>query len=333
MNKKKFVLFLTSLLLLSGCNSSQKVLDFTIASKENEVIKLTSSTLLGKSLVQKDSFVLIVQNGNECLCWQNFKDILKNYNENRKLNNNEYIPFFSIDCSIDDFDIDGIDKIKTGYIDLYFYQDGEIIDKISGAAKKNAKIFESLKSFSSFMDEKIKNNPINNLYYISKEYLFENIVGNPSSDKAIVIIERSGCSDCSYCIPNVLIPYAKNNELKIPIYVLDIEKYRSNQNEYLEIKNSLFLSQESSIFGYKEGVVPTYQYYLNGELIDAGVFANDDLEYNYGISFYVKDSYFDGKRNLNYTSTILKDKTFDINVEINEKHSEIFIEFLNYYNT
>ena len=328
MNKKNFSIFLISLLMLSGCNSNENKIGFTIGSKENEVIELTTTSLLGKSQVQKDSFILAVHDGEECLCWQNFKDILKNYNASR----DEYIPFFSIDCSPEDFDIKGIEKIKTGYIDLYIYSDGEIIEKISGSAKKNAKIFESLDSFTSFMNEKIESNPIKNLYYISTDYLFDNIIDNTESGKAIVVIERSGCSDCSYCIPNVLIPYAKDNELKVPIYVIDIEDYRANQDEYKTIKDSLFLSENSSMFGYKEGVVPTYQYYSDGVLSEAGVFANDEIEYDYGVSFTIKNSYFDGERSLNYTTTILKDNEYSIDKDINEIHAQIFTQFLNYYN-
>jgi len=332
MKKKTFCLLLASLLVVSGCNSTPKTIDFTIGTLKNEIIELEGSSYLGKDIVQKDSFVLAVHDGDSCLCWREFKDILINYNEKRLINGDPYIPFFSLDSSTIDGDINEIEKIETGYIDLYLYKDGEMIEKVSGAAKKNSKIFESLDEFTTFMDKRIGQNPINNLNYISIDYYTDYIKNNAESGKCIVVIERSGCRDCAACIPNVLIPYAKENKLNIPIYVIDIENYRQ-KTTYNTIKSTLLLTQESSSFGFNEGYVPTYQYYENGQIKDAGVYLNDTYDFaTPGETIYISDSYFDKYRECAYTDVVLTDKTLDFEEYKNNIHKNIFLSFLEYYN-
>lgn len=330
MKRKILSILLIGLLALSGCNSKEKTIDFCIGINENKIIELTKDSLLGKMKVQKDSFVLAVHDGNSCLCWQDFKDILRNYNGKRATNGNPLIPFFAFDCSIAD-EIEGIEKIETGYIDLYIFENGEIVEKRSGAATKDIPIFESLERFTNYMDKKIGLKPINNLYYTTSNFIIDKIIGNSDSGEAVVVVERSGCGDCSYCIPNVLIPYAKSHEFSIPVYVVDIEDFRSDEDQYTSIKARLNLTEDSSIFGYKSGFVPTYQYYKDGVLTDAGVFANDEIEYTYGEYLTVKDSYFDGTRSLAYTEEILTNKTFDLDDSLKEKHAELLRLFLEYY--
>ena len=109
-------------------------------------------------------------------------------------------------------------------------------------------------------------------------------------------------------MPYVVTPFLKENNPKIPVYVCDIESYRGTE-EYDSVKAGLSLTVESNPLGFGKGVVPTYQYWKNGKLIDAGVYANDSFQLNSETNkVEVKETYFDGSRDLKYTTENLVSK-------------------------
>ena len=204
----------------------------------------------------------------------------------------------------------------------------------SSIAKKDVRFFSSPKDFESIFERHIKNQPIKNLSYVSLEFFKQSILDNPNSD-CVLFSVRSGCPDCTYCIPNCLLPYTRSNNLKRPIYIIDLEDfYTTSAEEYKIVKSTLQLTKESSEdFGYGDGYVPTYQYWKNGKLEDAGVFANDETYYDYNVSYndIITTSYFDGNRPTKFTDTNL------IGTEISYYnsdyliHSQILEKFLSYY--
>ena len=309
--KKKcwfFVLLISP--LLSGCNDEGKKADFFIGAKENKIIELSLSELSSKIDTQHDTFFLATHKGDSCICWTGFQNVIETYNSSRKDDGKDYLPFYAFDTELMPENIPEsfkVEKILSGYTDFYIFKDGEIIDKYSKSAKKDLAIFENKDKFKEIVEDHINLNPIKDYQYVSYEYACRDLI-NKDNNEFVLFTVRSGCGDCNYCMPNVVTPFLKDKSLKMPVYIVDIEKYR-NTDEYDTVKSTLQLTVESNPLGYGKGVVPTYQYWKNGVLLDAGVYANDSFFLDETTNKYqAKESYFDGTRTLKYTSENLKEK-------------------------
>lgn len=339
MNKKVYIIPLLILPLISGCKSDDLKGDFYIGNSEDRIIELTFSELSAKINVQKDTFFVATHQGFSCTCWTGFQYIVQEYTKEK------HIPIYGFDTDLLDDKSLGIDKVTSGYVELYVVIEGKIVKKYSKSAKIDYDIFEKKENLQETIEKHVNTYPINNYAYISYETAYE-LIKDTSKDDFVLITVRSGCGDCNYSMPNVVTPWMKENGSKIPVYVCDIEKYREIGN-YDIIKQNLNLTNSSSEeFGYGDGVVPTYQYYKNGVLQDAGVYANDTFKM-VGDKVEAK-SYFDGTRNLKYTTKNLQsefansnelleqlNKLGDIVYLPTEKeavyHDSILQDFLSYY--
>jgi len=308
MRKKHLIFSILIMPLISGCEPKVGKVNFSMGSYTNDIIEINEAELAGKMLTSSESFFLVTHKGNSCSCYNDFKYILQTFNNNRKSDGKEYLPFFAIDVDlIDQYNLNhyGIDNILSGYVDFYVVVDGSVKDKYTKGAKIDFEFFENINTFTTVISRHIGAEPIKNFSYVTYNYLASNLINKDNNEFALMTI-RSGCGDCGYALPHVLIPYAKTHEFKIPLLVVDIEKYREDKILYPEIKSFLKLTEEASPLGYGEGVVPTYQYWKNGELIDAGVYANDSFEYDKATESPVLEScYFDGTRDLKYTNVNL----------------------------
>ena len=127
----------------------------------------------------------------------------------------------------------------------------------------------------------------------------------------------------------------------------DIEKYKDT-NIYDEVKNTLKITETSSEYGYDIGKVPTYQYWKNGQLVDAGVYANDSFIKDENTSKILMDkSYFNGTKQTKYTNVNLLEQVNSLeNIEVSIKsdgsyyldikkeaefHDPLLKAFLSYY--
>lgn len=343
MKRKYWLIPLLIIPVLSGCKNSENKGDFYIGNSENRIIELTNSELSAKFKTEMGTFFLATHQGYSCTCWTGFQFVMQEYNDTRK--ENTYIPFFGFDTDLLEDDSLGIDKVTSGYVEFYLIVDGKIEKKYSKSAKKDFDMFENTEKFREVIKKHINTNPINNYAYISYENA-KNLINDSKNDGFVLFTIRSGCGDCSYSVPKVLTPWLKENGTKIPVFVCDIEKYRGT-DQYTTVKDELNLSTVNSLeFGYGTGVVPTYQYYKNGSLVDAGVYANDSFKYEN--DKLVVSSYFDGTRNLKYTNKNLKaemeasneltsqlakvgDQVYLPTEKEAAYHDSIFKDFLSYY--
>mgnify|MGYP003297751978 CR=1 FL=1 len=344
MKRKICLIPLTILPLLSACNDAEIKGDFYIGNSENSVIELIESELSAKLNSEFGTFFLATHQGDSCTCWTGFQFVMQEYNNNRTENTN--IPFYAIDTDllVDDNKY-GIDKITSGYVEFYVIVEGKIEKKYSKSAKIDFEMFEKSDKFGEVIEKYINSNPILNYEYISYERACTLI--NDITKEFVLFTVRSGCGDCIHLLPNVLTPWLVQNGSKIPVYLCDIERYKDTK-EYDEVRNNLKITEASSPLGYDVGRVPTYQYWKNGQLMDAGVYGND---------LFVKDeatgknvvtkSYFDGTRELKYTDVNLVEQfnaqeSLDLNkkpdgslyMEIKKEadfHDPILKEFLSYY--
>lgn len=310
MNKKCCLFSVLILPLLSGCKDEVKTADFLIGAKENKIVELSLKELSSKVDTQHDTFFLATHKGDSCICWTNFQYVISRYNEARIKEGKDYLPFYSFDTELMTDNLPEnfkVDRILSGYTDFYIFKDGEILDKYSKNAKKDAAMFEKEDKFGEIVDKHINNGPIKDYQYVSYEYACRDLI-NKDNNEFVLFTTRSGCGDCNYCMPNVVTPFLKENALKTPVYICDIEKYRGT-DDYDTVKANLKLTVESNSLGYGAGVVPTYQYWKNGELLDAGVYANDSFFFDETANkVQVKDTYFDGTRELKFTTENLKNK-------------------------
>lgn len=273
---KYLALLLCSFPFLNGCNNSNKIYVTFGTYINNDVRELTVDDLKDKMEgdYKGENFLLVtyLKNNGEvsCGCTNTFLGIAQQYVNktntlvykiNRNLfdsTNMEIITKWGID-------VPSADKptfliVKNGKVALqYTYRSGQ------------DSIFENYYSFEKEINNRITKPQI---YYTNDEILSARIA---SGKETVVMFTRETCSDCSYCLPNVLFNYSYKNTLKNEINIFDIDPYRGTEN-YQKIKDKYFLSEQANKdFGYDLGVVPTTQYYLNGSLKSASVYFNDTL--------------------------------------------------------
>ncbi len=329
--KKKCCIFpLLILPLFSACKTEVKTADFLIGAAENKIIELSLTELSSKIDAQHDTFLLATHKGDSCICWANFQYTIAQFNKQRKEAGKDYLPFYSFDTELmtnnlpEDFKID---KILSGYTDFYIFDNGEVLEKYTKNAKEDAAIFENESKLAEIINSHIKEDTIANYQYVSYEYACRDLINKDNNNEFVLFTTRSGCGDCNYCMPNVVTPFLKENAPKIPVYICDIEKYRGT-DEYDSVKAALSLTVESNPLGFGKGVVPTYQYWKNGKLIDAGVYANDSFYLNSETNkVEVKETYFDGTRELKYTTENLVIKMNSAeSLEVKEYNGNYFMD-------
>lgn len=320
---RKLVLFISCLLLTSGvlisCGDDSLPIKVTYKSAVDKVHSITYDQLEYKINDQdiNESFVLIVED-RTCGCTATFLQYLES----------SYIPethalFYGIDVSelnkhSEKFGINVnltqpsacffnkrvmAKQIDRGHHEQTFHP----IDDGSGKLICN--------DFVKMMDS----------YTIQQDKLFlydkyNNVIDDlKRKNRAIFYAFRSSCSDCKKASTSILFPYLNSiTDINNKIYLLDLDRYRNN-TDYQTIKDKLLLTSSSNPdYGYNDGVVPTFQYWENGQIKDASVFFNDVIAKKDG-SFIVEDSFYSEERQnklsyLNNVSTkVLKGMTLPAN--------------------
>ena len=344
---------------LIGCSSQKSVLTFGtyIGQTIYTLDPLSNSGLVSKA-ESNEVFLLAVYQGQyseDCSCWSTFEHIIASYMN--KYNERVYVyNAQEQDQSVAHLKID---KNNESSPYLYIFKGKKLLAKFYEQRSKDKAIFSD--TTCQAMEQrvhKVVNKP--KAYYVDDAYLKENL---SKTNKAIVSFVRSGCSDCNYVIPNVIIPYINSNKIKNNLWLFDMQKvYELSKNpdsseeekgQYQALKDGYGLSSTgNATFGYQDGVVPTTHYYENGILKDASVFFNDSISQKEDGSFYVSDSYYSEERlpNLAYLqgvkfTTCLKGMALEnTSVLVSESgraywpqkeaakyHTPIFKSFLNYY--
>lgn len=291
--KKSFLIFLTVLPFLGGCQKqSNKAL---IERKDNpsSQIMLDSQSLTEK-IAFEHSFILQIADPS-CRCSIDFSTILENIMTEKE------IMIYKIYGS--DFLNAPISKEVQYYsTGLAIFNRGKASISIDAFGKwtheiENPHSTSSSKPILKFIQKYCYlDSPF---YALDKDELFAKIADN---ELFKVYYHRSGCSDCKYFNRNFLDEWLldKNNS-KYKIYSFDLQPYypkNSSEEEnslYQQLKDDLGLSVNGNpVYGYKTGVVPSLQVYNKGLLIDMAVFYNEDIEINYKTnrSVTVIDDYY-----------------------------------------
>lgn len=316
MKKKALLLLplLVSPLLLNSCNkvtTVQLTYGTYIGQDINSLTEIDNADLYNRLANSNETLILATYQGQyseDCLCWSTFQNVIANYVN--KYHEQVYVYNAQTkDETLKDFN----DIEKSGgesRPDLYIYQGKKLLMHFYYQKMQDKKIFED--TSAEYMYKRIHEyieKP--SLYYVDDNYLDKNL---NKVDDAILLSIRNKCGDCSYVIPNNLIPYINKYKFTKEIWLFDMQFYYDLQNEdttssfpYKVIKTKYQLSEEANPkYGYLEGVVPTIQYYQKGELKDAGVFFNDVLDQREDGSYYVSNSFYTEKRlaNIKYTSKV-----------------------------
>lgn len=173
-------------------------------------------------------------------------------------------------------------KVANGAPVLGFYKNGSALN-ITSYSESTKGIFESDSALKNHF-EKYTILPTN--YYISRNDLDKKIL---NKDTFVILFTRSSCPDCSSLFNNFLNEYMKENKNKT-LYLLECdvsgirldENNEFNQTQWQQFKDDYHLSSsntEEGKYGYLTGVVPTFQYYQNGQLKGSNVYANDNYKY------------------------------------------------------
>ena len=262
--KKALLIFLPLLItpMLVGCESSGEYHQLSYGTyAHNEAIEITAGDLISKK--EKENFLLAAYGDTTCGCWVYFSRLI----DLACANNNLLI--YKIDSDEFDDDLRSFGFKKSDDPAFYIVSNKKIIKSYYYA--ENPDVFGIDSKFMDAVKEHIK---LPYIYYIDEEQLEEKVKGT-----SIIYYMRGKCSDCSYTTPNVLLKYAENKTFNNKIYAFDMDPIRDESSEvYQAFKDQYFLSTaNNAALGYDTGYVPTFHYYLNGELKDAAVYFNDEI--------------------------------------------------------
>ena len=308
MKKKALISIIVPLLFasLNGCSNKPAIrLTFGTELKQDiyTLKELTTAQLLDKAKNEKEVFLLATYQGSyseECLCWNTFQNVIASYM------NSYHDIVYVYDAQSQDESIKQlkIDKLEDSTPHLYIFN-GE--QKLAGFSYKNSKdksIFEDLTG--KMMKQRVYKYVDSSLmHYVDTTYTQSDEIKN--NKNTIVLFMRRGCGDCSYAIPNVIIPYINSHKLTSSIRVIDLQdlydlskKEGASEEEKAQYQNVKDLCQLSETanekYGYLNGVVPTLQYYEQGELKDASVFFNDEISQKEDGTYYICESFYSFER-------------------------------------
>ena len=283
----------------SDIDTSKIALDYGYDYK-NDFVTEDDITIGYESLTtkirKKENFVLLPFSSG-CSCWDSFNPIaiyfMNKYN----------VKFPAI--NVRSFDGEptsyGVYKVAVDMPSICFFRRGALVRQTVYGLQKNKDIFTMVDKFEEFMLDNIY---LPKMYYVDKDKLDEKIANN---DDFNLYVGRNGCNDCKRVNEEVLYDWSdKNKEKDIPnnpLYIFDIEKYRETE-DYQPIKDAYGLSNTdfNPIFGYNYvskydfltayGMLPTFQRWHDGRIIDMITTLNDNLEEN----SHVLDSYFTEER-------------------------------------
>ena len=243
----------------------------------NSLKELNNQELYDKAFNEQEVFLLAVYQGGyseDCLCWSTFQNVIVNYMNKW----HEIVYVFDAqkqDDSLKDLEISKYDESAPC---LYVFNGKEKIVCFSYKNKNDRDIFTDTKECKVIKERihNVVNRPL--LYYVYPDYVQHNEIKYNSS--LLFLFIRSGCGDCKYVIPNVIIPYINSHDLEIGIRIVDLQPLydlsrkedatEEEKGQYQEMKDLCHLSEKDIRgYGYLNGVVPTLQFYKTGSLEDA----------------------------------------------------------------
>lgn len=321
---RKFLkLIFTFLLTLSfaSCNKTDEriLLEGNI---NNNNVKMIDSYQLQGMIEEEESFVLAVLLSTCSSCLTFKKDVLEPY----------ILETHATIYAIDFNELESAPKFENKpYVKispaLFIYNEGEILASIK--INKEEQEFTNLSSFKQFMS-KYTIEP--KLIEVSEDYLDQAIA---NKEDFVLYIGWNKCGDCKKLEEEILDDFLKNNFISRKFYYLESDPYRINKpsekpvlpenpnedeiNKYNEDLSNwnkwLSFASKYHFDTYRNGRIPTLQFYSNGILNDMLVYNNDIYE-----DGVVIDSYFDEFDNMEITKE-----------QLLKEHNKKANEFLNKY--
>ena len=232
--------------------------------------------------IDKQSFVLVTFNDINCGCWRDFYPLFVKFA-------NEYhytVKLFDVGLFSGHSNKFGVYSVTNHMPGICFFKRGKLIRQtVYGKnAENNRKMFKEYDKFKDFMLENVY---LPKIYYLDKEILDSKI----SNDEDFTLyVARTSCGDCGRIEKDYIHSWVdknKNVTLNSPLYVFDIQKYRSDMTVYQEIKDTYGLSNAiNTDFGYDDGYVPTFQRWEDGEISDMITVLNDSVDETLTVTSY-----------------------------------------------
>ena len=285
---KKLLLIPLLFLPLCSCSSSINKVQLTFGTFiSKSTIHITPEEFDSKVSNRENFLLAIYPEKTSCSCWRTFSYVLD------KAMMSDHLEIFNyyveqIDDSTYMKEMGEFYRINNAPT-FYIIEDG----KLAKSYKYNVNN-EMYSKYDKFMEEIDKYCLRPKMMKINDNYVSQ----LPLEDR-VVYFGRGTCGDCIYVNPNFLTPYFRNHPNKDYIYYFDIDIYKSDAELYQEKKDQYKLSEKNNpTLGYGKGVVPTFQYYKNNELVDMCIcFNDDDLTYNEETkSYYSLGSYYNETR-------------------------------------
>lgn len=292
---KKIIKFIFACLLLisvSSCNNEKFLLKGNISNET--LVKVDSYTLQGM-IENEESFVLVVLL-KTCSTCESFKEnILNPYIKET------HATIYSIDL----IELEGFENYKNKpYVKeaptLLIYNKGKVKDTLK--YDESIKEFKDLGKFKDYMNSFIIEPK---MIEVSEDFL-DNAITN--KETFILYIGWNKCGDCKLLEERVINSFLLDKETNTNFYYLESDKYRSlkpktkpefkddfteeeliNYNKDLENWNNwINFASKYNFESFRDGRVPTIQYYENGIMEEWIVYNNDLYEND-----VVVDSFFD----------------------------------------
>ena len=287
---------------LTGCANKKVNLTYgTYLSQSVETLKTAGEMdIYFRAEYYNETFIVATYQSDyseDCLCWSTFRQVIANYM------NKYHEKVYLFDTQNPTAQELKMEKYQDSTPALYIYHGKKQLAKFTYKNSKDKAIFSELSAEPMYERiHKFVSKP--GLYEVNDEYLSNNL---SKMEEAVTLFIRGSCSDCTYALPNVIIPYFGNNELSKEILYFDLEDYYSlylskdsteeEKAQYQKIKDKYQLSESANqTFGYGKGVVPTIQYYQNGILKDASVLFNDEVSQREDGSYYLSNSFYSQER-------------------------------------
>lgn len=353
------LLFFVTCSSLVGCSKSLQPISYGtyITQTTDSLMEISNLDLYNKTQFEGETFILATYQSEysyDCECWKTYENVIVNYIN--KYHEKVYI--FDAQNQSEMISYLQIDKYNDSTPSLYIFNGANQLAKFTYKNNQDKAIFSDItgEAMHTRIHEYVRR-PV--LFEVNDQILTTNL---KQKDEAVVMFVRSSCSDCSYVLPNILIPYIEKTQFNKEIWYCDLDVYyklskaenasERDKEQYQNIKDRYNLSTKNNqTYGYGQGVVPTIQYYKNGVLTDASVYANDTVMQKDDGSFYIKESYYSNERltSLSYcknvTNNVLQGMTInkdDVAVSANgyvywpiEKaafyHTPLFEAFLDFY--
>lgn len=250
--------------LLSSCQTESKLIELERRSDIVEPVSLSYDELNEKFTSQDDFALYIHQSG--CLSCAAFEPIL-----------NSYIgETHAVIYSITTQELNQGDLISFKYTPTFaLIKKGKIVSKVDSTSK--GKELETSASFRSYLD---KYTYLSTALRISEAELDGLISG---TSRFIIAYTWDSCGDCQ-SLESLFLKEFREKNPSYQYYEFELSYYfseRENSEDPLwtDMTKRYLLSREGSEeLGYKNGVVPTFQLWDNGKLLDAAVIFNDTLE-------------------------------------------------------